>query len=227
MSLYQLLTWMSPSYPIGAFSHSGGLEWAVEAGFARDRISTQAWIGDSLAHGAGWNDCVFFVHAWRAVHENNQSRLLAIAELAAAAQTSAERRLESTAQGAAFRRIASATAATPALAMLADVADEDLAYPVIAGCLMAGHGVALEDGLLAYLHGLAANLVSAGQRLVPLGQTDAQSILAALAPQVQELVSRAAQLGGGDAFEDMRSAALMADFATMAHETQYTRLFRT
>ncbi|MEJ0022546.1 MAG: urease accessory protein UreF [Alphaproteobacteria bacterium] len=227
MSLYQLLTWMSPSYPIGAFSHSGGLEWAVEAGFVRDRAGAQAWIGDMLAHGAGWNDCVFFVHAYRATRENDQPRLLEIATLAVAAQTSAERRLESTAQGAAFRRIASATASTPALGMLADIADEDLPYPVIAGCLMAGHDVPLSDGLLAYLHGLAANLVSAGQRLVPLGQTDAQLILAALAPLVHDILARALRLGDGDAFEEMRAAALMADFATMAHETQYTRLFRT
>lgn len=227
MSLYQLLTWMSPSYPIGAFSHSGGLEWAVEAGFARDRVTTQEWIGDALAHGAGWNDCVFFVHAYRATRENDQPRLLAIAALAVAAQTSAERRLESTAQGAAFRRIAASTSATPRLAMLEPVADEDLPYPVVVACVMAGHDVPIGDGLLAYLHGLAANLVSAGQRLVPLGQTDAQTILAALAPLVHQIVSRAKVLGEGDAFEDMRGAALMADFATMAHETQYTRLFRT
>ncbi|RZA11405.1 MAG: hypothetical protein EOP93_23505, partial [Lysobacteraceae bacterium] len=105
-ALYDLMSWMSPSWPIGAFAHSGGLEWAVEQGHVRDRATTAEWIATLIEHGPLHNDLVVFVHAWRAVQARDAKRLLDVAELAAATQTSFERRLEATAQGAAFRRIA-------------------------------------------------------------------------------------------------------------------------
>src|SRR3546814_14446227 len=85
-----------------------------------------------------------------------------LAELAAATLISRERRIEATAQGAAFHRIASATAAAPALAMLDLIEDDALSYPVAVACLTAGHGIGLEAALPAFLPGVLANLVSAG-----------------------------------------------------------------
>ena len=72
-----------------------------------------------------------------------------------------------------------------------------------------------------------SNLASAAQRLIPLGQTDSQIAIAALEPAVAELVAWATSLPDGDPFDALGSATLMADFASLAHETQYTRLFRT
>src|SRR3546814_2931918 len=89
---------MSPAWPIGAFAHSGGLEWAVEAGLVTDRASTADWIGDLIARGSAHNDMVLFVHAWRAARAGDRDGLLEIADLGAASQTSHERRLEATAQ---------------------------------------------------------------------------------------------------------------------------------
>jgi urease accessory protein len=226
-ALYDLLSWMSPAWPIGAFAHSSGLEWAVEAGHANDRASTETWIADLIDHGPLWNDAVIFVHAHRAATTFDRQRLADIAELANATPTSHERRLESTAQGAAFRRIAASTASVPALALLDDLDDEELSYPVAAACLMAGHGIALAPALTAFLHGAVANLVSAAQRLIPLGQTDGQLALRALRTRLFDAVQRAEQLADGDPFDAMGSACLVADIACMAHETQYTRLFRT
>src|SRR3546814_4380481 len=88
------------------------------------------------------------------------------------------------AQGAAFHRIASATAAAPALAMLDLIEDDALSYPVAVACLTAGHGIGLEAALTAFLHGVVANLVSAAQRLIPLGQTDGQLMIRALRDSV-------------------------------------------
>jgi urease accessory protein len=225
--LYNLLSWMSPAWPVGAFAHSSGLEWAVEAGLVVDRASTEAWLCDWIEHGGGWTDAALFVFAYRAVQRGDATGLIEVAELAVAIQTTAERRLESTAQGGAFRRIARSTAAVPVLAMLDGIEDEDLAYPVAVACLTAGHAAPLNLALTAYLHGIVANLSSAAQRLIPLGQTDGQRVIAALRERVGDVATRAADLEDGDPFEALGSASFMAEIAAMAHETQYTRLFRT
>jgi len=226
-ALFDLLTWMSPAWPIGSFAYSGGIEWAVEAEHVTSRASAQDWVAAMLEEGALWNEAVLFVHAWRAADAGDTERLAQVAELAAAALTSAERRLESTAQGAAFRRIASAATPSSALTALADIADENLAYPVVVGALAAGRGIDARSALTAWLHAAVSNLVSAALRLVPLGQTDGQLILAALKPAILAQAARAVRLPDGDPFLAMGGATPLADFATMAHETQYTRLFRT
>jgi len=226
-TLYDLLSWMSPSYPIGAFAHSSGLEWAVEAGQVADRLSTERWIEDQIELGAIRTDLVIFVHAHCATLAGDADRLASVAELGVASLTGHERRLEATAQGAAFRRIARSTASAPALAMLDAIDDADLNYAVAVACLTAGHGIGLVPALTAFLHGLVANLVSAAQRLIPLGQTDGQHVIRALRETVFAAVAQADALPDGDPFDQMGSAALYADLACMAHETQYTRLFRT
>jgi urease accessory protein len=111
--------------------------------------------------------------------------------------------------------------------MLDAIDDADLSYPIAVACLIAGHGIALEPALTAYLHGIVANLVSAAQRLIPLGQTDGQRVLRDLRLSVFAAVAEALTLPDGDPFDQMGSASLYADLACMAHETQYTRLFRT
>ena len=228
--LYDLLSWMSPSWPVGAFAHSSGLEWAVEDGLVTDRAATQAWLFDWITHGGGWSDAVLFVFAHAAAERRDRAALLEIAELAAALQTTAERRVEATAQGAAFRRIARSTAPCEALALLDDVEDQDLAYPVAVACLTAGHGAPVSAALTAYLHGVVANLASAAQRLIPLGQTDGQLVIAGLRAAVSDAVARAVALRDepvGALFDCVGTASFMTDIASMAHETQYTRLFRT
>jgi urease accessory protein len=227
-ALFGLMSWMSPAWPIGAFAHSSGLEWAVESGDVTDRASGEDWIGAMLDQGFLCNDAVILVHAWRAAKTGDSARLTGVAELAAASCTGFERRLEATAQGAAFRRIAASISAWGHYAsLLAAIDDDDLAYPVAAGVLFACEGVPLEAGLVAFLHGAVSNLVSAATRLVPLGQTDGQRILAALREPVLATAARAAALDDGDPFDAMASAAVAAEIACMAHETQYTRLFRT
>ena len=227
-ALYSLLTWMSPAWPIGAFAHSGGLEWAVEASHVIDMASCGEWLADLLGHGALHNDAVLFVHAWRAASAEDGERLAEVAELAVASQTGFERHLEATAQGAAFRRIAVATAGSDRFdALLGGLDDAGLAYPVAAAVQCACNGVALEAALTAFLHAAVANLVSAAQRLVPLGQTDGQRLLRDLAPAVFALAARAIALPDEDPFTQLSTCTLLAELGCMAHETQYTRLFRT
>jgi urease accessory protein len=166
---------------------------------------------------------VLFTNAHRAAASGNDVLLRETAELAAALSPSKERHLETTSQGRAFIEAARAAWPCAALDRLASVWDGAVAYPVAVGVTAAGHGIALDAALGAYLHAVTANLISAGVRLIPLGQTDGQRLLAALEPVVAATTARSLttlldQVGG---------AAFRADLASMHHETQYTRLFRS
>ena len=223
-ALYRLMTWLSPAYPIGAFCHSSGLEWAVEAQWVTGRASTQSWVEAWLDHGSGWNDIVLFTYAYRAAAAQSRERLDAVAALAEVTHPSAERRLEQLSQGAAFRRMALDSGAAPAFFVSAV---GEMSYPVVVAAMAAGHAIDFSSALTAIIHAAAGNLVSAAQRLVPLGQTDAQIIFEGLRPAVAATVARAAALEDGDPFDALGGASLLADLASILHETQYTRLFRT
>ena len=222
-ALYRLMAWLSPSYPVGAFSYSSGLEWAVEAGDIRDAESLRRWLAVVIGEGGAFCDAVFLVHAYRSLADPGNDALRAVAELAVAFAPSKERHLETTAQGAAF--IAATKAAWPceALERLAAAWDGPVAYPVAVGVAAAGHGIALEPALHACLHAVTANLISAGVRLIPLGQSDGQRVLAALEPAVEAAARRAL----ATPLDQVGGAAFRADLASLLHETQYTRLFRS
>jgi len=221
--LYRLLTWLSPSYPVGAYTYSHGLDQAVDAGRVSDRQSAEAWLIDVVELGAGQADTMFLAAAWRAAHAGDDAALREVAELAAAFAGTRELALESHAQGAAFRTITAEAWPCPALDRLAAIWDGPYAYPVVVGCVAAGHGVALDAAAAGYLHGFAANLVSAVVRLVPLGQTDGQRIMAALEPVIQETARQALSRD----LDTVGTAALMTEIPSMKHETQHTRLFRS
>ena len=222
-ALYRLMAWLSPSYPIGAFSYSSGIEWAVEAGDIADAAALRRWLEVVIGEGGGFCDAVFFVHAYRAVACNDGTALRAAAELAAAFSPSKERHLETTAQGRAFLDTTRAAWPAPALDRLLAVWDGAVALPVAVAVASAGHGIALAPALHAYLHAMTANLISTGMRLVPLGQTDGQRVLAALEPVATATAARALTTP----LDEVGGAALRADLASMHHETQYTRLFRS
>jgi urease accessory protein len=98
-----------------------------------------------------------------------------------------------------------------------------VAYPVAVAVAAAGHGVPLVPALHAFLHAATANLISAGVRLIPLGQTDGQRLVAALEGVIAATAARALQCP----LDEIGGAAFRADLASMRHETQYTRLFRS
>jgi urease accessory protein len=222
-ALYRLMTWMSPSYPVGAFSYSGGLEWAVEAGDIRDADTLTCWLTTMILHGNVFCDAAIFCHAHRAAERGDDQAHLAVAELAVALIGSKERFLETTAQGQAFLQITQSAWTTPTLDGLPNAWDGPFAYPVVVGTACAGHGINIAPALHAFLHGIVSNLVSAGVRLVPLGQTDGQRVLAALEAPIAQTAQRALTTD----LDDIGSATLRADIAGMRHETQYTRLFRS
>jgi len=201
--LHKLLQGFSPGYPVGSFAYSHGLEAVISEGGITDADGLKRWLRDILRHGAGRNDAIFLVAAYQGVKD--------VRELALAYNPSAERRLETTAQGAAFWRVTQGTH------------EKGLTYPVAVGYAAKAHGLPLPETVAAYLHGFCANLISAAVRFVPLGQTEGQAVLAGLFATMDAVCAEALEAS----LEELGGYAFRADMASMQHETLKTRIFRT
>lgn len=217
--LYRLLSWLSPSYPVGAFSYSHGLEHAVETGRVATAEDVSAWVSTVLLQGTGRVDGVLFREAYSAVAGANWDHLDHVIDLGNAFQATSEFALETRAQGNAFIKATFAAWPADALARIEDGA----VYPVAVAVACAAHGIDLKTALHGYFHAFSANLVSAAVRLVPLGQTDGQRAIATLSDAVTGAQDQALTIR----LDDIGSAAPLIDLASMHHETQYTRLFRS
>lgn len=206
--LLTLTQWLSPAYPVGSFAWSHGLEQAVAAGQVHDAASLQDWLSVVLSHGAGRSDAILLCVA-------HAGKLLAeAAELADALCPSRERRMETQQQGAAFAAI---TRAVWGLDL------PDMAYPMAVGRAAGLVGLDVMPVTQLYLFSFCSNLTQAAQRLMPLGQTKGQQVLAAIAPQCRQ-IARDSILAGLD---DIGSAAFAIDIAAMRHEDQAPRMFRS
>jgi urease accessory protein len=218
----RLQSWLSPTFPNGAYSYSHGLEWAAEAGHIRDRSSLVDWLEADLCYGSGRNEAVFFSEAYRCAVVGDRTKLAWVAELAAASRGTAEFALESSQQ---------ATACLTTLGRvwpdrILDFFSEMQIRPVLAvilGARSAKERIPARVALPAFLHSYVAHLVTAGVRLIPLGQTDGQLALA----ELEHAVLSASAQGNDATLDDLGSAGFMVELASIAHETQYTRLFRS
>ena len=225
-ALLRLQSWLSPTFPNGAYSYSHGLEWAVEAGHIDDRRSLVDWLEADLCYGTGRNEAVFFSEAFRCAEVEDDVRLREVAELAAVSRGTSEFTLELSQQAAASLAILRRVWPDRILDSLSRILGESLVQPAIAvilGARAAREGIPAAIALPSFLHGYVANLVTAGIKLVPLGQTDGQLAIA----ELESAVLSASARGQSAANDDLGSAGLMVEFASIAHETQYTRLFRS
>jgi urease accessory protein len=218
-----LLAWLSPSYPVGAYAYSHGLEWAAEAGDVADERTLADWLGDVLAQGTGRNDAILLSDAYRAAAAGDLPTLADTNDLALALAPSPELRLETSQQGRSFLDATLAAWPAPALADVAAALLGEVAYPVAVGVSAAAHDLPLTATVEAYLLAFVQNLVSAAVRLAPIGQTGGTRVVAWLAPAVAVLARTVPDL----TLDDIGSATLRADLGSFLHETQYTRLFRS
>ncbi len=213
--LLHLLTWLSPAFPTGAFAYSQGLEWAVETGDVKDETSLTLWLADLLHHGAAWSDVIVLRNVRRAA----PAAWPGIARETAALALARERRHETLAQGAAFR-----LAAAPWTCLALEAwGDAPLPLPVALALLAEAQAIDEDDLALGFLQAGIANLVSAAVRLVPLGQAAGLRVQAALAGDILKV----AEATRGLPLTACGGACFAADIASMRHETQYTRLFRS
>ena len=203
-----LTQWLSPAYPVGAFAWSHGLERAVGRGDVASAHDLQDWLTCVFEQGAGRSDAILLCAA------HGADDVAPIAELAAALAPSLERRNETLQQGAAF-------AATTRAVWNLDV--PDMAYPVAVGRAAGLIDLPIRPTVQVWLQTFASNLVQAAQRLMPLGQTEGQRILAALGPICIDVGTQASKA----ALDDIGSATFAVDTASMQHEAQYSRIFRS
>jgi urease accessory protein len=222
-ALYRLMTWLSPAYPVGAFSYSAGIEWAVEAGDIRSAGTLSDWIAAILTDGVGMSDGIFFAQTHHAVARGDDAALAEAAELAAAFVPTREPHAETTALGRAFLEVTAAAWPCDTLGRLKRIWPGPFAYPIAVAAACAGHGIALAPALHCFLTAVASNWVSAGMRLVPLGHTDGQRVLHALEPAIAASTERALAAR----LDDLGTATFRADLGSIRHETQHTRLFRS
>lgn len=217
-ALLRLLTWFSPAFPTGAFAHSHGIESAVEDGLVTSEAAALVWIEDVIRDGAPRADAILLRHAHAAA---DAPTLAALARLAEASAATRELREESRSQGIAF--IAAARAWGAPLLDAVVQAGVAVPHPVAAGALARAHAIDVDATVLAFVHGVAASLVSAALRLVPLGQIAALRIQHALEPAIAATAAATRGLG----LDALGTSALRVDVAFMRHETQRVRLFRT
>lgn len=209
-ALLTLCQWLSPAFPVGSFAWSHGLEQAVRDGAVRDAATLADWLDLMLTAGAGRTDAILVVAAAGA----EGPALDEIAELAAALAPSRERLAETMGQGAAFAALTRAVWGH-------DV--PDMAYPVAVGRAAGLAGLPPVTVAQVYLQAMASNLVLAAQRLMPLGQTAAQGVLAGLAPVCARVAEEASVAG----LDGIGTAVFAMDIAAMRHERMEPRMFRS
>jgi urease accessory protein len=222
--LYRLLAWLSPAYPIGAFSYSHGVETAVEEGLVKDRATLVTWLESVLLQGTGVVDGALFAAAWRAADTEDWRAFDIIAERAAAWRGTSEMALESRQQGGSFLSMTRTAWPHRALDAAHERLSGELSLAVAVALAAAAHGIALDRALEGFLHAFTANLISAAVRSVPLGQSDGQIALAALEPAVRRATEAALAVASLD---EVGTATPLLDWCSLRHETQYTRLFRS
>jgi urease accessory protein len=215
-ALLRLMAWLSPAFPVGSFAYSGGLERAVHDRLVGDAAELGEWISTLLRHGTAWNDAVLAAEAHRAF--DDAARLADVAELAEALAGSRERHQETMLLGEAFLSAAAAWP-HPVFSLL----PPRTAYPVAVGAVAGAHRIGCEKMLAAFLHALVSQAVSSGIRLGVAGQKDGVAILARLEVEISDIARRASR----SSLDDLGSATVQADIASVRHETQATRLFRS
>lgn len=206
-----LTQWFSPSYPVGAFAYSHGLEAAVEAGKVSDVQTLEGWLMDVLVHGAGQCDALFLAAANRAKISHELAEIDATCRAFA---PSKERLMETELQGEAFCNV---TATVWAQHLVG------LTYPVAVGRAAYLEQMPLSLTTRLYLHAFLSNLVTAAMRLLPVGQTEGQRLIKTLTPHLSAIADRAV----AGSLDDLSSTVFLGDIASMKHETQYSRMFRT
>jgi urease accessory protein len=225
-ALLRLQSWLSPAFPIGSYGYSHGLERAVELGYVCDLASLFDWLEADIRDGSVRNETIFFNAAWNAAWNYDHTRLLESAQLAAAYRGTGEFALESSQQGMACLTILRRVWPDPLLDWLSEALSKEGIAPALAiviGARSAREGIPLNLSLPAFLQSYVGNLVMSALRLIPLGQTAGQLALAELEPTLLSVSTRAKET----TLEDLGSAAFVVDLVSIAHETQYTRLFRS
>lgn len=220
-ALLRLLQLASPALPVGAYSYSEGLEYAVHAGWVRNARDLRDWLGHGVLDGAAQLEAAVLVRAYDAWRADDLDRLRGWDDWLGATRESEELRNQSRDMGRALLRLLKDL--EPPLPHMAELFAVPCHFATAFAIAAAHWGLSRADAVTAYLQSWVANLAGAGVKLIPLGQTAGQQLLWDL----QADVSHAAHTAQCLADEELGVSNWGLALASMAHETQYSRLFRS
>ncbi len=216
----RLLQLVSPSLPVGAFTYSQGLEWAVECGWVTDETRLSDWVEDILNGSIARLELPILARLYRAAADCDHDGLQWWSRYLLASRETRELREEEMNRGRAL------TSLLPQLGI--EVAPEQV--PVLKSCQLAGFALAacqwaipLADAAAGYAWGWLENQVLAGVKIIPLGQSAGQRIIARLTTRIPALLDTA--LTTPD--EAIGGSCVAQAIASSRHETQYTRIYRS
>ena len=224
MALVRLLQLSSPALPVGAYTYSQGLEWAVESGRIRDEAGAGLWIGDLLIFSIGRFEAPLVAQLMRCWDENNLAEIARLNADFIASRESAELRAESLQMGFSLNRLIG-DLKDPALAPLRSSLSgwPEIAFPTVWAGIAVAWGIVPMDAVSGYLWSWAENQVMAALKAVPLGQAAGQRLLAELGKRVPAIAESALTLPE-DQWSNLTPAFALC---SARHETQYSRLFRS
>ena len=199
-----VMAWLSPACPIGAFAYSQGLEAAVEDGLVTDISSLKVWLNASLSHGSIKNDSIFLAAAF---NSKSLSELQNLTDLYYAFCISSSRYQESKNMGRAFSKLVTLK--------------NEYAFPISLGKVSKDLGIKLDNLIPLFMHSALQNQISAAQRLISLGQSDAFKLLTSLFALIGEI---AQEVRTGE-LDNLTSTSFIAEIEAMRHETLNTRIF--
>lgn len=224
LQLARLLQLASPALPVGAYTYSQGLEWAVESGVIRDETSAGLWIADLLEHGIGRYEAPLLAALMAAWSAGDTQEIACLNAEFLASRESAELRAETVQMGFSMRRLLR-DLRDDSLVGVASVVETlpEAAFPTVWAGIAAAWHIAPEAALTAYLWSWAENQVMAALKAVPLGQAAGQRLLADLGGKIPDAAVNAKNRPKTTWSNFMPAFAI----ACARHETQYSRLFRS
>jgi urease accessory protein len=218
-ALIRLLHLVSPTLPVGAYTYSQGLEWAVATGMVKNEATALAWVGDCLAFGLARFEAVYLAHMLAAWERGDMTRLAELNAEFIASRESSELRAETLQMGFSLSRLLTDLASFSAPIKMGF---GQPSFPLAWSCAAAWN-IPARDAVAGYLWAWAENQVMAAVKAIPLGQTAGQRMLLALGQRIPALAEDAAVADIETTYNYLPAFAI----ACSRHETQYTRLFRS
>lgn len=219
-SLLKLMQLVSPSLPIGSFTYSQGIEYAVECGWIDTDDALQQWLEDQMQTSIIQLDLPVLQRLYDAVQAADETVLEKWSQVLLASRETSELRQEEINRGRAL--------ATLLIAL--DVPCAKQWQPILASCqaaafatAAAGWNISYRDAAYGYVWGWLENLVLAAVKIIPLGQTQGQQLLHTMAETIPAVVASSLQIT--DTMIGASNPALA--IISSRHETQYTRLYRS
>jgi urease accessory protein len=214
--LVRLLQLASPAVPVGAYSYSGGLEAAVEAGLVTDAASAGRWIGDVLSHSVSRMEAPVLLRLYAAWRIGDAEGVARWNELILASRETAELRAETAQMGYSLAKLLADLG-------LGAIELDEIAYPTAFSFAAERWEIDPRAALSAYLWSWLENQAMAAVKSVPLGQTEAQRMLLSLGSRIHDITERAGSLADDELCNFAPGLAILS----ARHETQYSRLFRS